>query len=192
MRRVQHLIDPSRVKDLFRQKMKGFLNDKPDRLAQLEKEIKMVSGEIERMIYAYRKFETAIPEDKVKELKDRQKILESQKDGLIASGYANIVRNIDYEAGRFLENMGYSGKTIELGDYKERIRIREAFLEKAEFWYNGDRPEVKLFWRKIAKFSDQPTSSTSTTPIANWLFADEGYDIETYVYEDSRLVLVPS
>ena len=114
------------------------------------------------MIYAYRKFETAIPEDKVKELKDRQKILESQKDGLIASGYANIVRNIDYEAGRFLENLGYSGKTIELGDYKERIRIREAFLEKAEFWYNDNRPEVKLFWRKIAKFSDQPQSSTST------------------------------
>lgn len=187
-KRINAVLRPERVVQLFEDKMRAFLGNKPNRLAEVEEEIKQIRTEQERMIYAYRKFETAIPEDKVNELKGRLKSIESQRDGLIAAGHDRIRQNLEKTVTRFLERVAEAKKGIELGDPQEKILIREAFLSKSEvIWSNESRPELKFCWRKVPKFGDCQFISTSTSLIVNWL---EETEVETYRYQGGELVLV--
>gem|GEM_PF-1613539 len=149
--RIQNLVRPDRVKELFEQRLQRFIESNPDHLLKVEKELKSITNEIDRMIYAFSKFETPMPDDKIRELRGRQKALEATRDGLIAAGHSSSALNIETEVEQFLERLASSQKAIAIGNPQERIQIREAFLAKAEvFWYNS-RPEVRFFWRKVPK-----------------------------------------
>jgi DNA invertase Pin-like site-specific DNA recombinase len=168
--RIQYLVRPERVKELLERKMIRFLGTKPDRLAQIEKELKTVTKEIDRMIQAYAKFETPLPEDKVNGLKSRQKALEAQRDGLVAAGHTTSAVNIKTEVDQFLERLQQAQTEIQLGSPQDRIRIREAFLVRGEvFWYNN-RPEVQFLWRRLPKVAEGGYTAHlhSSTPPPYW------------------------
>ena len=56
------------------------------------------------------------------------------------------------------------------------------------FEYNS-KLRVRMFLRRSSRFADCQIRSTSTTHNANQDEEDE-YEVETYIYEDSRLVRV--
>ena len=216
--RIQHLARPGKVTEMFEEKLRVFLGSNPNRLAEVETELKEVRAEQDRLIYAYGKFEQAIPEDKVQELKERLRSLETQRDDLIAAGHERTQReDVKLVARRFLKRIGEARKSVVMGDPQERIHIRQAFLPKAEVsWYN-QKPKIQMFWRRFPEFAGCDIRSTSICPYiknesrnggvlislkshrnqgtsthssANWLFDKEEFEVESYIYKDSQLILV--
>lgn len=150
LRRASAFVDAGRVRDLFKRKVAAFVESKPNRLAQVEKEMRRIEQEISRIIEAYTKFERPLPEDKVMDLKVKKGNLEEERKRLLSSG-ENYLFNFEYEADRFLSRANRIDGILKSGDLFERHRLRDCFLKKAEVnWLapNGDA-EVELQWFKV-------------------------------------------
>ena len=186
LHRVQHLVRPDRVRELLERTINRYLDTEPDRLAKIERELTRVTKEINRMIIAHTKFEMDLPEDKVNELKSRQKTLEAQRDGLIASGYQKIASNIETEVDQFLEKLAAAQTVLEIGNAQDRIRLREAFLAKAEVFCYNKRLEVRLSWRRIPKLAEG--SDTGHLHIIAANLEDDDLEVERYLYDNAKLI----
>ena len=175
-RRLQVLVKPARIKELFMKRMTGFLVSKPDRLSRVDQQIKKLEGETDRLIYAHSKLDRPLPEDKVSELLSRKKSLELERENLVLAGETRTGSlDIDHEVDRFTSKIKEVGIILRTGDPKNRILVREAFLSKAEIvWYNT-RPEVKLSWRRLPRFTELVNHTTSTTYFCKLLTQSMGY-----------------
>lgn len=165
--RIAHLIRPGKVAELFEAKLRTFLGNNPNLLEEIAREIKKVHAEQERMIFAYRKFETPIPEDMIQELKERSKSLEERRDRLISAGHGKVRQEIRHVAEKFLYRIMEARDSMAAEDTQEILHVRQAFLPKAEVsWYNHIQ-KVRMFWRKVPEFAgcQIPTTSTSSFKI---------------------------
>lgn len=160
LRRAGTLMDLSRVKELFRNRLREYLDSRPNRLAQVEQEMERVEKEIERTIEAYARFGKPIPEERRLDLIDRKRILEAERDSLVAAGETSFSFDVDQEVENFLSGIRDVKEVLNAGLPVDRIRLRERFLKSAEIkWFPDRIPEVKLYWYKIPKthISEGPT-----------------------------------
>lgn len=166
--RLEKLSDLSKVKELFSNRVKEYLGERPNRLTELENQIKKVNGEIDRLITAYTKFEAPIPEDKIRELKERKKALEEERDSLTDTGYSEINFDLDSQTRNFLSSISKSKDIIEKGDSIELRKIRKLLLDNGEVDWSGQLPEVRLYWYSMPAVCDSwraPPPPPISTPI---------------------------
>lgn len=152
LKRAQALMDPFRLRTLFRNRIEEYIANHPDRLAAIEKELLSIDKETERLIEAYSKFERPIPEERVHELNLRKKELLDERARLWASDAVSLSSiDIDKEVEMFLNNFQDVEEVFEKSDPIARNRLRDAFLQTAEVeWGKDDKaPEVRLTWFKL-------------------------------------------
>lgn len=130
--RIDAFVRPEKVFELFEAKLRVFLGNNPNYLAQVENEIEKVRGEQKRMIYAHQKFGTPIPDDTARDLKEQLEFLQGKRDSLLAAGHGNIRQETREAAKRFIMRIKEAKVNMAMKDTQEILHIRQAFLPKAE------------------------------------------------------------
>lgn len=149
--RIDRLVDPMNVRRLFKKQVATFVNLQPTRLEKIEKEIDRIEKEVKRIIFAYTKFETKIPDDEVNELKAKKKELEAEKETLSVSQENHVKFDLDKEVREFLSGIKDAEQILNEGSRGDKIRIREAFLPRTEVhWYTDNKPTtINFYWRRM-------------------------------------------
>ncbi len=149
--RAKRFMDPVRVKELFKNRIQRFMDERPSRLPKAKEELERAEKEIVRTIEAYAKFGVSIPEDKRLELMDRKRRLEDEISALLAAGESYPALDINREAEEFIAGIKNAPEILEAGHPMDRIRLREKFLKSAEIkWLAGKpSPEVKFTWYRV-------------------------------------------
>jgi len=151
--RVNQLLNPSEVVSLFKEQVSGYVHSGALSVGDINKKIIEIEKEIDRLIFAHAKFDRPLPETEVNELKAKRAALQAEKDALFAtSEVPDVPVDIDKEIEEFLSKLKDAEKVIlnEEPDSAEKMRIREAFLPRAEItWYNDQKTRVDLYWRKL-------------------------------------------
>ncbi len=158
--RIEQFQDVKLVKARFKEQFKDYIQNRPNRLMEIEKELKATDKRIGRIIEAYTKFEKSIPENEVSELNAKKKMLESERQKLIESGQSGFSVDIEKEADEFVANIKGAVKALESTDQLERLKIRDIFLKRADIKYSeGDGAiELLLQWYKSPIISDSENS----------------------------------
>lgn len=171
LRRADALLNRGRVREIFKNRIAEFMRTKPNRLVQVEQELKRIDGEMNRIIEAYTRFEKAIPEDRIKALNARREKFERERKSLLDAGDCCFF-DADHEADEFLAKTRVVRGILDKGELVERRRLRDCFLKRAEVnWLAPDGvPEVELEWFKLpllvhnteGEFRKGQANSTST------------------------------
>ena len=151
--RIGRFADPGKVEILFRNRIKNLMESRPNRLSNVESEIRKIEREKDRLIEIYVKFEKAVPEDKVYQLNAKKTELENEREALIAAGERNLSFDLDQEVASFLRGIKDARRLIDSALPADRIRAREMFLDGAEVQWDSARgkPTVDFGWRKVPK-----------------------------------------
>lgn len=170
LKRADALVNHGRVREIFKNRIAEFMRTKPNRLIQVEQELKRIEGEINRILEAYTRFERAIPENRIKLLNVRREKFEKERKSLLEAGDCNFF-DAEHEADEFLEKTRVVRGILSKGELVERRRLRDCFLKRAEVnWLAPDGvPEVQLEWFKLpllvhnteAEFRQGQTNPTS-------------------------------
>lgn len=153
LKRMLESADREKVRELFKNRLKRYIESRPGRLSQVEAEITAIENKIARTIKAYTEYEIAIPKGEMDALKARQKELKEERDKLIAEGQSNTHVDIDAEADSFIKGLANARELFDSADPRDRVLVRERFLQKAEIKWVEEGPAIglDLCWWKIPK-----------------------------------------
>lgn len=152
--RVNRLIDPAETSRLIKSETENAHSFGTNRLIEINKEIGSTDKEMDRIIYAYTKFERSLPESDIAQLKSKRNSLETEKRILLNSGESERPADIDKEIDEFLEKIKDAGEAVRCGSSESKLWVREGFLPKAEVsWYTDKPVRVDLYWRRLPEFA---------------------------------------
>ncbi len=136
----------------FEDRLKDYLQSKPNKLIEVDAELRKIEKEIDRIIDAHVAFDRPIPKEKVGELKERKAELDAERAKLIDAGEENISVDIKREASDFWRQVREAKSILESDDTVVKTKIRDSFLKSADVkWASvaGGRPEVALEFFKL-------------------------------------------
>ena len=149
LKRTQRFVDAGKVQELFRNRVREYLEARPNRLIDVEAQIAKIDRKIDRMISMSAEFDREIPKAEIRAMKEKRWKLDEERKTLLAAGDGRAPRDPDKEAEEFLSKVQESIPVLESGDPHDRIRIRDRWLQSAEINWTVTRTRVTLNWWKI-------------------------------------------